>query len=106
MTDTAGASGARASRAAGTAQGAGERVLSPGPRGGDAALDLTLRPRRLAEYIGQDKVKENLGIAIAAAAGRGDPLDHLLLYGPPGLGKTTLAQIISNELGVDRKSVV
>lgn len=64
-------------------------------------LEETLRPRRLADYIGQDRVKESLRIAIRAAQERGEPLDHLLFYGPPGLGKTTLAGIIAAEMGVN-----
>ncbi len=64
-------------------------------------LDTSLRPRCLDDFIGQSKVKDNLNIAIAAAKGRGEPLDHLLLYGPPGLGKTTLAYIIAAEMGVN-----
>ena len=69
----------------------------------DASLDTSLRPRRLAEYVGQEKVKENLRIAMVAAQERGEPLDHVLLYGPPGLGKTTLASIIAAEMGVNIK---
>src|SRR6058998_888092 len=63
-----------------------------------------LRPRRLDEYIGQDRIRENLQVAIAAAKQRREPLDHILLHGPPGLGKTTLAYILSNELGVEMHS--
>jgi len=66
----------------------------------DLPLDANLRPRSLEDFIGQNKVKDNLKIAIAAAQGRGEPLDHVLLYGPPGLGKTTLAYIIAAEMGV------
>lgn len=66
-------------------------------------LDLTMRPQRLADVIGQDRVKENLRILIDAALKRGDPLEHVLFYGPPGLGKTTLAHVIANEMKVNIK---
>ena len=69
----------------------------------DIDVEFSLRPKTLAEYIGQDKVKENLKIYIEAAKKRKEPLDHVLLYGPPGLGKTTLSGIIANELGVQIK---
>ena len=67
----------------------------------DASVEYSLRPRTLNEYIGQEKVKENLKVYIDAAKRRGEPMDHVLLYGPPGLGKTTLAGIIAAEMGVD-----
>jgi holliday junction DNA helicase RuvB len=76
-----------------------ERILSSRPRSDEASLEVSLRPRLLDEYIGQDRIKENLRIAIVAARNRGEPLDHVLLYGPPGLGKTTLACVIANEMG-------
>ena len=66
----------------------------------DAQYEAGLRPRLLDEYIGQDRIRENLQVAIAAARQRREPLDHVLLHGPPGLGKTTLAYVIANEMGV------
>jgi Holliday junction DNA helicase RuvB len=77
-----------------------DRIIEPVRREEDDAIETSLRPRRLEDYIGQEKVKENLRIAIEAAKQRHEPLDHVLLYGPPGLGKTTLANIIAAEMGV------
>ena len=78
------------------------RLVTPAPQPDDR-LDQALRPRKLDSLIGQDRVKENLAILIDAAKHRGEPLDHVLFYGPPGLGKTTLAHILSNEMGVNIK---
>jgi len=79
------------------------RITSSKPITDDASLDTNLRPKRLVDFIGQDKVISNLKIAIAAAAKRGEALDHVLIHGPPGLGKTTLAHIIAVEMGVSIK---
>lgn len=78
-----------------------ERIVTGDFLDEDADIEVGLRPRQLTDYVGQEKVKENLSIYIDAAKERREPLDHVLLYGPPGLGKTTLAGIISNEMGVN-----
>ena len=81
-----------------------KRLVSPGASEDETSLDVNLRPGSLDEFVGQDKLKENMHIFIRAANQRNEPLDHLLFCGPPGLGKTTLAHIISNELKVSIKS--
>ena len=77
-----------------------ERLINPAAGIGDDRVDQALRPKRLAEVTGQDQVRENLAILLSAAQKRGEPLDHVLFYGPPGLGKTTLAHVMANEMGV------
>lgn len=81
-----------------------DRIIDPKPKIEDTPLEVSLRPRYLKEYIGQEELKRNLRVFIEAARGRTEALDHVLLHGSPGLGKTSLAHIIANELGVEIKS--
>ena len=79
-------------------------IVSASAQEDERQFEASLRPQRLADFAGQTKLKENLAIAIEAAQQRGEAMDHVLLYGPPGLGKTTLAGIIAAELGVDLRA--
>src|SRR5512146_3568696 len=76
-------------------------ITTPESLADESVIELSLRPQRLAEFIGQQKLKESLRIYIDAALARREPLDHTLFYGPPGLGKTTLAELIAREMGVN-----
>lgn len=84
-------------------EGNNQRLVSPESENSDNGFDNTLRPKKLADFVGQDQIKENLGIFMEAAKRRNEPIEHVLLYGPPGLGKTTLAHIIAKEMGSNMK---
>src|SRR5258708_36638437 len=81
-----------------------ERLISAKTRENEEEIDQTLRPRRLSEYIGQEKLKEHVRIMLEAARGRGEVLDHLLFYGPPGLGETPIWRVFGNEIDVPVRS--
>jgi len=81
-----------------------ERIVNPRPQVEDLGLEAGLRPRTLAEFVGQEELRRNLGIALTAARARGEAVDHILVHGPPGLGKTTLAHIIAQEMGAGVKA--
>src|SRR6202167_1413821 len=97
--ERAAAGGSEKNQMAGKMTDGRERIISGRAFDEDARMEASIRPKQLSDYIGQDRVKENLQIAVEAARARGEALDHVLLYGPPGLGKTTLAQILANEMG-------
>jgi Holliday junction DNA helicase RuvB len=80
-----------------------ERIIAPQTQEGEGGFDVSLRPKTLTDFIGQPKIKENLSIFLEAAKGRNEPCEHVLLYGPPGLGKTTLAHVIGHEMGANVK---